>query len=84
MPVAGRISTKGKTHESPDLDTIGRSVREARRRHGMTQMELAGLSGTSQRFVSQLESGVRNVTLSKVLDVLAVLGLRLQLTGGEP
>ncbi|HET7268761.1 MAG TPA: helix-turn-helix domain-containing protein [Oleiagrimonas sp.] len=63
---------------SPDLDEIGRIVREARRRHGMTQVELAGLSGTSQRFISQLESGVRNVTLSKVLDVLAVLGLRMQ------
>jgi y4mF family transcriptional regulator len=84
MPVAGRISTKGRIRESPDLDTIGRAVRAARRRHGMTQVELAGLSGTSQRFVSQLESGVRNVTLSKVFDVLAVLGLRLQVTGGEP
>jgi transcriptional regulator with XRE-family HTH domain len=46
----------------------------------MTQIDLAGLSGTSQRFISQLESGVRNVTLSKVLDVLAVLGLRLDVT----
>ena len=54
-------------------------MREARRRHGMTQVELAGLSGTSQRFISQLEGGVRNVTLSKVFDVLAVLGLRLQI-----
>ncbi|HET7931714.1 MAG TPA: helix-turn-helix domain-containing protein [Rhodanobacteraceae bacterium] len=72
-----QISARGK-NSSPDLDAIGRVVREARHRHGMTQAELAGLSGTSQRFISQLESGVRNVTLSKVLDVLAVLGLRLQ------
>jgi y4mF family transcriptional regulator len=72
------ISAKGKHSSSPDLDAIGRVVREARRRHGMTQAELAGLSGTSQRFISQLESGVRNVTLNKVVDVLAVLGLRMQ------
>jgi y4mF family transcriptional regulator len=72
------MSLKGKTLSSPELDEIGLLVREARRRHDMTQVELAGLSGTSQRFISQLESGVRNVTLSKVFDVLAVLGLRLQ------
>lgn len=78
MAVKSEISVKGSHLPSPDLDEIGRIVREARRRHGMTQVELAGLSGTSQRFISQLESGVRNVTLSKVLDVLAVLGLRMQ------
>ncbi|HET6631736.1 MAG TPA: helix-turn-helix domain-containing protein [Rhodanobacteraceae bacterium] len=77
------ISAKGKRLSSPDLDAIGRAVRESRRRHGMTQADLAGLSGTSQRFISQLETGVRNVTLSKVLDVLAVLGLRLQVSGGD-
>jgi y4mF family transcriptional regulator len=77
------ISTKGIRSISSDLDAIGRAVRDARRRHGMTQIDLAGLSGTSQRFISQLENGVRNVTLSKVLDVLAVLGLRLDVTGTQ-
>lgn len=76
--MAPPISIKGKSSPSPDLDEIGRIVRDARRGYGMTQVELAGLSGTSQRFISQLESGVRNVTLSKVFDVLAVLGLRIQ------
>lgn len=76
------ISAKGR-FSSPDLHAIGRAVRQARHSHGLTQVDLAGLSGTSQRFISQLESGVRNVTLSKVLDVLAVLGLRLQLRGDD-
>ncbi len=82
MAMAPSISAKGNNPSSPDLRAIGRVVREARRRHGMTQAELAGLSGTSQRFISQLESGVRNVTLSKVFDVLAVLGLRIRVVEG--
>lgn len=78
------IAAEGSRPIPPELDEIGRIVREARRRHGMTQVELAGLSGTSQRFISQLESGIRNVTLSRACDVLAVLGLRLQVIEAGP
>ena len=35
------------------------------------------------RFISELERGKPSVELGKVLDVLAVLGLRLHLTGAE-
>lgn len=62
---------------------LGLAIRAARKRHGLTQAELAGLAGTGMRFISELERGKSSVELGKVLDVLAVLGLRLHLTGAE-
>ncbi|HEY6986005.1 MAG TPA: type II toxin-antitoxin system Y4mF family antitoxin [Rhodanobacteraceae bacterium] len=59
------------------------SVREARRRHGLTQAALAGLSGTGVRFIIELEQGKPNVALSKVVAVLSALGLRLEVRGKQ-
>ena len=64
-----------------DADALGRAVRQARKTHGLTQAELAGLAGTGPRFISELERGKESAELGKVLDVLAVLGLRLLLAG---
>lgn len=49
----------------------------------MTQADLAGLSGTGLRFISELERGKSSVALNKVLAVLSALGLRLQVIGGD-
>lgn len=59
-------------------------MRRARKAHGLTQFQLAGLAGTGLRFVSELERGKQSVALDKVLAVLAALGLRLQAVGAEP
>lgn len=67
-----------------DAATIGAAARRARKAHGLTQSQLAGLAGTGLRFVSELERGKPSVALDKVLAVLAVLGLRLQAVGAEP
>lgn len=58
---------------------IAQAIRAARRRHGLTQTQLAGLAGTGLRFISELERGKPGVALDKVLAVLAVLGLRVQI-----
>jgi HTH-type transcriptional regulator/antitoxin HipB len=63
-----------------EVGTIAREIREARHRHGLTQAQLAGLSGTGLRFISELERGKPNVALNKVLAVLAVLGLHVRVT----
>lgn len=60
---------------------LGMAVRAARKAHGLTQAELAGLAATGPRFVSELERGKPSAEMGKVLDVLAVLGLRLVLEG---
>ena len=52
-------------------------------RDSSTQTDLAGLSGTGLRFVSELERGKPNVALNKVVAVLAALGLRLEVRGDE-
>ncbi|MCB1643226.1 MAG: helix-turn-helix transcriptional regulator [Xanthomonadales bacterium] len=61
----------------PDIQALAEAVRAARRRHGLTQGDLAGLSGTGLRFIGELERGKPTVSLHKVVAVLAVLGLRL-------
>jgi len=50
----------------------------------LTQTQLAGLAGTGLRFVSELERGKASVALNKTLAVLAVLGLRLQISAAQP
>ena len=67
-----------------DVAALGAAIRNARKAHGLTQSQLAGLAGTGLRFISELERGKPGAELGKVLDVLAVLGLRLQLAGAGP
>jgi y4mF family transcriptional regulator len=78
------FSRSGKNvDESPDIEAIAQAVRKARVRHGLTQTQLAGLSGTGLRFISELERGKPSVAMNKVVAVLAVLGLRLSVNGDQ-
>jgi HTH-type transcriptional regulator/antitoxin HipB len=63
------------------LEQLASSVRARRRVLGLTQTDLAELAGTSVRFVHTLENAKGTVRLDKVLDVLAILGLGLQVDG---
>ncbi|MFC4762595.1 helix-turn-helix transcriptional regulator [Dyella koreensis] len=77
-----QFSRSGKNIDTPsDIEVIAHAVREARLRHGLTQTQLAGLSGTGLRFISELERGKPSVAMNKVVAVLAVLGLRLSVNG---
>lgn len=72
------FSRSGKNSAtSADIEAIAHAVRAARLRHDLTQTQLAGLSGTGLRFISELERGKPSVAMNKVAAVLAVLGLRL-------
>jgi HTH-type transcriptional regulator/antitoxin HipB len=54
---------------------------EARRKSlGLSQIELANLAGVSARFMYDLESGKKSVSLDKFLAVANVLGYELELT----
>lgn len=70
-------SRSGQPTPVSDTASLGATIRRARKAHGLTQSQLAGLAGTGLRFVSELERGKPNMALDKVLAVLAVLGLRL-------
>ncbi|WP_425494503.1 type II toxin-antitoxin system Y4mF family antitoxin [Lysobacter auxotrophicus] len=62
---------------------LANAVRAARRRHKLRQADLAGLSGTGLRFISELERGKSTVALNKVIDVLNVLGLCIHVTSSQ-
>jgi y4mF family transcriptional regulator len=77
------LSRSGSPTVLTEVGTLGAAVRQVRKAHGLTQAELAGLAGTGPRFISELERGKASTELGKVLDVLAVLGLRLLLAGAD-
>jgi transcriptional regulator with XRE-family HTH domain len=54
-------------------------LREARRRHGVTQRRLALRARTSQDAISRIERGVESPTLERLAHLLMVLGERLEL-----
>jgi y4mF family transcriptional regulator len=60
-----------------DAADIGRQVRLRRKALGLTQAQLAGISGNGTRFISEMERGKPTAQVGKVIDVLHVLGLDL-------
>lgn len=78
-----KITRTGQFVSETPASDIGPIVRQARRAHGLTQTQLAGLAGTGLRFISELERGKPGVALDKTLAVLAVLGLRVQITAAN-
>ena len=61
-----------KVYETKDIGVI---VRNKRCELGMTQSQLADMSGNGTRFISDLENGKATMQIGKVLDTLHVLGL---------
>ncbi len=61
-------------------EKLGDLVKKRRKELGMNQGELALVSGTGVRFISDLENGKETCELGKTLEVLANLGLELAFT----
>lgn len=60
---------------------IGRMVREARIKAGMTQQELALISGTSRTYISRIENDRSDIELSTLSKIIETgLGRRLEIT----
>ena len=59
--------------------TLGDSIKRRRKELKMTQAELAMVSGTGTRFISDLENGKETCVMGKTLQVLDCLGLELRL-----
>ena len=63
-----------------ELDTeLGNVIQARRKALGITQAELADLSGISVRTIVEIESGGNSISLKRLLPVLATLGLRLSI-----
>ena len=56
---------------------LGEWVRPLRVEQGLLQVALAGLAGTGNRFIVDLERGKPTLQLQKVLDVLDLMGLEV-------
>lgn len=54
-------------------------VREARRRAGLTQRQLAELAGTTQSAIARLETGGSTPSLDAVLRIVRLCGLDLEI-----
>ena len=56
---------------------IGARIREIRKAQGVSQETLAGLAGTGQRYISELERGKSTARIGEMLKVLDALGAGL-------
>lgn len=59
---------------------LGQLVKESRIAQGLNQDDLAGLTGTGRRFISELENGKVTLQLGKALHVLGALGIAISAT----
>lgn len=73
---AGRVPTGGDLAQTTAfLAAIGREVRKNRAKRGMTRRQLAQASGTSERYLAQIESGAGNPSVSVLRAIAQALDL---------
>lgn len=63
-----------------DIQNISNIIRQTRQEQGLTQEQLAALSGVGRRFVVELEAGKPTCHFGKALDVINTLGIDIILT----
>jgi len=61
----------------PPMSAVGDRIRARRLELGWTQEKLAGEAGVSKGFLSDLESGKRNVGAETLLSIATVLGVSM-------
>ena len=62
-----------------NVQRIGNAVRTARKEQGLTQEQLAAMSGVGRRFIVELEDGKESCHLGKTLNVISTLGIDVKL-----
>jgi XRE family aerobic/anaerobic benzoate catabolism transcriptional regulator len=73
------------TDEHEFLAALGRRVRHVRALRGMSRKVLARVSGISERYIAQLESGKGNVSIKLLRRAAAAMGARIEdLIADEP
>jgi HTH-type transcriptional regulator/antitoxin HipB len=58
-------------------EDLGKMIRDARKVQGLTQADLAAISGTNRMFIGDVEHGKATSQIGKVLSVLSALGIAL-------
>lgn len=62
---------------------LGAIIQSERLRQGMTQTELASLTGTQQKTISAIENGREGTKLDTLLSVIGSLSLDIQIVPRE-
>lgn len=76
-----KITNQEKNRSAPDFGPVrspaqlGQLFRARRKAEGMTLHDVHAASGLSMRFLSEFERGKPNVSLTKVMTALQMLGL---------
>lgn len=68
-----RSNAKSKRTTGPFVLIIGRALKQARQKTGLSQTEVAGRMGTSQTEVHRMENGVVDFGVSKLMDFARAL-----------
>ena len=69
----------------PDPSSLGERLRQARRIKGLSQAQLAGISGLSAAALSHMENGRRSPSVRNLVRVADALGISVDtLLGREP
>lgn len=74
-PVSGGEPRYPLTSAHGHAQLAGRNVRWVRQEKGLTQEQLAEVSGFSQQYISGLEQGRRNPTVVTVYELATALGV---------
>ena len=61
------------------VDSAGELLRAARRRHGLTQAQLAARARTSQAAISRIERGLVSPSVATLAELLRLMGEKLEL-----
>ena len=65
------------------LSELAKALRLERKRQKLSREQAAAVCGVSASFIRDAESDLQNCTLSKVVQLINGLGMRLQITGLE-
>jgi HTH-type transcriptional regulator / antitoxin HipB len=74
LPLGNSASMETSIRSSAELGVV---IRDQRKRLALTQLDLAGLGNTGNRFIVDLENGKPTVQLQKALDIMDLLGLEV-------
>lgn len=68
---------QNRTKSPHNTEELAALIQQTRKTQGMTQEDLAGLTGVGRRFISEVENGKETAQIGKVLIILAALGIGL-------
>jgi DNA-binding XRE family transcriptional regulator len=73
-------ATRDEFDRETEAFCLARTLKEERKRAGLTQEELADKIGTKKTYISRLENGKADIQLSTLFRIFEGLGKRVSLT----